>query len=92
MKRWSLHLSTIARVFEPGFRLRPFELVVQRGFPRESFKRGKNGCYCLNVFFFKLPKKRRRLVAAAMMSSGGGPKTSIKQANCSNSFSPGNRG
>lgn len=31
-------------------------------------------------------------MAAAIISSGGGPKTSIRQASCSTSFSPGNNG
>lgn len=39
-----------------------------------------------------LPKNSRRLVAAIMTSSGGTPRTSIRQASCSTSFSPGNSG
>uniref|UniRef100_A0A1B0AJJ8 Uncharacterized protein n=1 Tax=Glossina pallidipes TaxID=7398 RepID=A0A1B0AJJ8_GLOPL len=37
-------------------------------------------------------KNKRRLVALAMRSLGGNPNTSIIQANCSTSFSPGNNG
>lgn len=39
-----------------------------------------------------LPKNNRRRVAWAMSSSGGVPNNSIMQANCSTSFSPGNKG
>lgn len=36
MKSVSLHLNACDNVFDPGLRLRPFELVIQRGTPRES--------------------------------------------------------
>lgn len=36
MKSVSLHLKAWDNVFDPGLRLRPFELVTQRGTPRES--------------------------------------------------------
>lgn len=36
MNKVSLHLNVCERVFDPGLRLRPFELVIQRGAPRES--------------------------------------------------------
>ena len=36
MNNVSLHLNACDKVFEPGLRLRPFELVMHRGTPRES--------------------------------------------------------
>lgn len=39
MKRVSLHLRAIAKFLEPGLRLRPFVLVMQRGFPLESVQK-----------------------------------------------------
>jgi hypothetical protein len=36
MNNVSLHLKACDKVFDPGLRLRPFELVMQRGTPRES--------------------------------------------------------
>lgn len=36
MKSVSLHLRAMAMFLEPGLRLRPFVLVMQRGFPLES--------------------------------------------------------
>lgn len=36
MNKVSLHLSACDSVFDPGLRLRPLELVMQRGTPRES--------------------------------------------------------
>lgn len=69
----SLHRSACANAFEPGLRLRPFELVTHRGLHRES-------------------KNKRFRVAVLMRSSGGTPRTSMMQASCSTSFSPGNNG
>lgn len=73
LKTTSLQRNAWARLFEPGLRLRPFELVTHRGLHRES-------------------KKSRFRVAVLMRSSGGTPNTSMMQANCSTSFSPGNSG
>lgn len=42
--------------------------------------------------YINLPKNNRRLVAIDIKSSGGVPNTSIRQANCSTSFSPGKSG
>lgn len=36
MNKVSLHRNACDNVFDPGLRLRPFELVMQRGTPRES--------------------------------------------------------
>ena len=69
----SLQRSACTNDFELGLRLRPFELVMQRGLHLES----KN-----NLF----------LVALFIKSSRGTPITSIIQASCSTSFSPGNSG
>lgn len=36
MNNWSLQRKAIARFLDPGFLLRPFVFVIQRGFPLES--------------------------------------------------------
>ena len=46
----------------------------------------------LNKTLHVVPKKRRRRVAWSSMFCGGRPCNSMMQANCSTSFSPGNRG
>lgn len=73
MNNGSLQRNTWDNGFVPGFRLRFFELVMQRGLPRES-------------------KNNRRRDAWSKTSSGGVFNTSMMQANCSTSFSPGKIG
>lgn len=92
MKIVSLHLRAIAKFLEPGFRLRPFVLVMQRGFPLESVQEKCVFVCLVSVRNMDLPKKSLFLVAVDMISSGGGPSTSMRQASCSTSFSPGKSG
>ena len=75
-----------------------FFLPFQVGKEKHSFwkkKRGfKSGWYLFWLFFFSwyLPKNSRFREAWLIMFSGGVSKTSIIQANCSISFSPGKIG
>lgn len=51
MKSWSLHLRAIDKFLEFGLRFRPLELVMQRGFPRESEKEDMLiKLHCLRIF------------------------------------------
>lgn len=50
MKRLSLQRRAMARFLEPGFRLRPFVLVMQRGFPLESARQIERIIQCILAY------------------------------------------
>lgn len=52
MNSVSLHLRAMAKFLEPGLRLRPFVLVMQRGFPLES-KTNKKKQSCIDILLQK---------------------------------------
>ena len=106
-KRASLVLTACASSFDAGRRFLPLLLVIQRGTFFESGTTAKSYINTKTLvtrrlqykwashgwkLFYCVPKKSLLLVACSSMFCGGRPITSMIQANCSTSFSPGNSG
>lgn len=89
-KSSSSHLSTCERVLAPGRRRRPFELTTGRGTPVESAINDQRDVR--DEAADDSPKNSflRELRSTRYLS--GSPSTSMMQASCSCSFSPGKIG
>lgn len=82
--------SACAKVLVPGRRLLPFELTTGRGAPVVSADTVR--CRVLIQAGRDVPKKSLLRELRLMNSLSGIPKTSMMQASCSCSFSPGKMG